>query len=238
MQKIVLILCLALGSFAYAQIRPLPTRITVIPVVKKKYKNLVFNGRIYEAPGKLRNALDFMVDPNVASEFDISKFSAKTQEHFKEFMAEVAVKKDDFKARHFKSLLKDLGKEVAVGDIDALIFSMMQEAAREAREDLKIALEEMKDTHKKKDEARKALTRLKSAKAYCTRNNCQVMSVRDLSDKELQVKNQLDSLSEIGEMESMRMQMAMDRLSKMMSTLSNLLKKASETASGITQNLK
>ena len=63
-----LILCLALGSFPYAQIRPLPTRITVIPVVKKKYKNLVFNVRIYEAPGKLRNALDFMVDPNVAYE--------------------------------------------------------------------------------------------------------------------------------------------------------------------------
>ena len=32
--------------------------------------------------------------------------------------------------------------------------------------------------------------------------------------------------------------MAMDRLSKLMSTLSNLLKKASETAQGITQNIK
>ena len=52
------------------------------------------------------------------------------------------------------------------------------------------------------------------------------------------VKNKLDSLSEMGEMESLRLQMAMDRLSKLMSTLSNLLKKASDTASGITQNLK
>jgi hypothetical protein len=48
----------------------------------------------------------------------------------------------------------------------------------------------------------------------------------------------LDSMSEMGETESLRLQMAMDRMSKMMSTLSNLLKKAAETASDITQNLK
>ncbi len=52
------------------------------------------------------------------------------------------------------------------------------------------------------------------------------------------MKNDLDKMSEMGEAESLKLQMAMDRLSKMMSTLSNLLKKASETASGITQNMK
>ncbi len=51
-------------------------------------------------------------------------------------------------------------------------------------------------------------------------------------------KSDLDSMSEMGEMESLRLQMAMDRMSKMMSTLSNLLKKISETAQSITQNLK
>ena len=51
-------------------------------------------------------------------------------------------------------------------------------------------------------------------------------------------KSDLDSMSEMGEMESLRLQMAMDRLSKMMSTLSNLLKKASETQEGIIQNIK
>ncbi len=53
-----------------------------------------------------------------------------------------------------------------------------------------------------------------------------------------EMKGRLDGMSEMGEMESLRLQMAMDRLSKMMTTLSNLLKKASETASGITQNIK
>ena len=52
------------------------------------------------------------------------------------------------------------------------------------------------------------------------------------------MKAKLDSLSEMGEMESLRLQMAMDRLSKLMSTLSNLLKKASDTAQGISQNIK
>jgi hypothetical protein len=51
-------------------------------------------------------------------------------------------------------------------------------------------------------------------------------------------KAKLDSMSEMGEMESLRLQMAMDRLSKLMSTLSNLLKKTSDTAQSITQNLK
>ena len=53
-----------------------------------------------------------------------------------------------------------------------------------------------------------------------------------------QMKADLDAMSELGETESLRLQMAMDRMSKMMSTLSNMLKKISCTASQITQNLK
>ena len=52
------------------------------------------------------------------------------------------------------------------------------------------------------------------------------------------MKSDLDSMSEMGEMESLRLQMAMDRMSKMMSTLSNLLKKISDAQNSITQNLK
>ena len=51
-------------------------------------------------------------------------------------------------------------------------------------------------------------------------------------------KGDLDSMSEMGEMESLRLQMAMDRMSKLMSTLSNMLKKISDTSNAITQNLK
>jgi hypothetical protein len=60
----------------------------------------------------------------------------------------------------------------------------------------------------------------------------------DLESARETVKTKLDSLSELGETESLRLQMAMDRMSKLMSALSNLLKKASDTASGVTQNIK
>lgn len=61
---------------------------------------------------------------------------------------------------------------------------------------------------------------------------CVLRAIRD------ELKNDLDSMSEMGEMESLRLQMAMDRLSKMMSTLSNVLKKISDTQSSIIGNLK
>ena len=66
----------------------------------------------------------------------------------------------------------------------------------------------------------------------------QVVSVRQLDTALDAIKSRLDSLSELGEMESLRLQMAMDRLSKMMTTLSNVMKKISDTDQAITQNLK
>jgi len=52
------------------------------------------------------------------------------------------------------------------------------------------------------------------------------------------LNTQLDTLSEMGEMESLRLQMAMDRVSKFMTMLSNILKKISDTDSAIVANLK
>ena len=48
----------------------------------------------------------------------------------------------------------------------------------------------------------------------------------------------LDDVNTRDEMQSLRLQMAMHRLSKLTSTLSNVLKKASDTAQNITQNIK
>lgn len=52
------------------------------------------------------------------------------------------------------------------------------------------------------------------------------------------LKNQRDSISQMGEMDSLQLQQAMDRMSKAMSTLSNIMKKSSETSQTIIQNLK
>jgi hypothetical protein len=48
----------------------------------------------------------------------------------------------------------------------------------------------------------------------------------------------LDSLGDLGQEQSMRLQMYMDRCTKFFETLSNLMKKISDTAEGIVANLK
>jgi hypothetical protein len=48
----------------------------------------------------------------------------------------------------------------------------------------------------------------------------------------------LDSMNEMSEMVSMRLQMAMDRRSKFVETLSNVLKKIADTQDAIVQNMK
>jgi hypothetical protein len=52
------------------------------------------------------------------------------------------------------------------------------------------------------------------------------------------IRTQLDALSELGEVEALELQMEMDRRSKFIETLSNIMKKISTTADGIVQNLK
>lgn len=61
---------------------------------------------------------------------------------------------------------------------------------------------------------------------------------KDIESAISAMKTDLDAMSEMGELESLRLQMAMDRMSKMMSTISNILKKISDTQQSITQNMK
>jgi hypothetical protein len=53
-----------------------------------------------------------------------------------------------------------------------------------------------------------------------------------------QITNVIPSLTELGETESLRLQMAMDRTSKLETTLSNLLNTEHHTEQDITRNLK
>ena len=174
----------------------------------------------------------------------------------------------------------DLGA-LADGDIMALAFIVMMEAAKSAREDLKSIMDGVKAIDAAKGALHTLMTKINRDVAA---NSCRGAEVRALDltrglggerayhkaevpcldpdapgdvriatvdlwpgkltkRAELEtilddIKGRLDSLSEMGEMESLRLQMAMDRMSKMMTTLSNLLKKISDTAQSITQNLK
>jgi hypothetical protein len=132
------------------------------------------------------------------------------------------------------------------GDIEATAFLVIMEAARSARDDLKAIMEQVKAINAAKQE----LCRLfeKKEKTHRARHSAldfesvlclmATLYAKHLDEEADELLAGLDSMSEMGEMESLRLQMAMDRMSKMMSTLSNLLKKISDTSSQITQNLK
>jgi putative addiction module CopG family antidote len=69
-------------------------------------------------------------------------------------------------------------------------------------------------------------------------HNGRITDISTLQSIRDDLKDKLDSLSEMGEMESLRLQMAMDRYSKFMSTLSNIMKRMSDTSQSIIQNMK
>lgn len=149
------------------------------------------------------------------------------------------------------------------GDIMALAFIVMMEAAKSAQEDLKTIMEGVNAINKKKEGWRRISDSVSQLAAKCAgvETGCTASSAdqrtidnllarkgegrvdglvagKDIDSAKETIKNKLDSLSEMGETESLRLQMAMDRLSKLMSTLSNVLKKSSDTASDITKNIK
>ena len=176
------------------------------------------------------------------------------------------------------------------GDIEALVSLVMIQAAKDAEQDLKITLEEMKKTNGEKQKIREAQENMEKNKNSITRpmldsfraivsprinttaviqnNNIAVKqtnrtqtiqpvnktntesikrintsenisaSATDIKQVKDDLKTKLDSMNEMSEMTSLRLQMMMDRRSKFISTLSNIMKKISQTQDTIVQNLK
>ena len=60
----------------------------------------------------------------------------------------------------------------------------------------------------------------------------------DITKVQDDLRKKMTSLNETSEMTSLRLQMSMDRRSKFISTLSNIMKKISDTQNSIIQNLK
>lgn len=144
-------------------------------------------------------------------------------------------------------------------DIEAMCFLVLMQAAKSAQEDLKAIMNKVQSINNQKKQIRDALATTQKRDIVISRvqldsftfllikkpvsTNTPASKTKPVSKMELDnlastLKNDLDSMSEMGEMESLRLQMIMERLSKMNSTLSNLLKKISNTTEQITQNLK
>lgn len=120
-------------------------------------------------------------------------------------------------------------------DIAALATIVMMEAAKSSRDDLKAVMDAVKATNDKKAAQRDAMRARTQA----------MQDVKDAKGAEDAKKNaqagaqvDKDSLSDMGEQDQLRLQMAMDRYSKAMATLSNLMQKNSDTSSAIIGNMK
>jgi len=121
-------------------------------------------------------------------------------------------------------------------DIEAVAFLVLMQAAKSAQEDVRAVMAQVKAIT-----AAKRRLREKSRPAVADELDYEAVFhvVATLYAKQLQAEMaELLEKSELSEMEQLRLQMAMDRLAKMMSTLSNILKKMADTAGQITQNLK
>lgn len=143
-------------------------------------------------------------------------------------------------------------------DIEALAFLVMMQAAKSAQEDLKAIMAKVKAINVQKAKQRELLSKMQqqrtmtaiqldsfkllqnrtlalqqgrnadSIKIVRSSGRNQQVSKADIDAMKDKLKSDLDSMSEMGEMESLRLQMAMDRMSKTMSTISNLLKRSAK----------
>ncbi|GLH74406.1 hypothetical protein GETHLI_29080 [Geothrix limicola] len=153
-------------------------------------------------------------------------------------------------------------------DIEAVAFIVLAQASKAAQDDLKSIMDGVKKIQQQKADLRGLVDQISGEHpeaqrpdAPCTSPLCGSVAARakelvgrlrgrvrpviqpvatygDLAALQTKLKDALDSESEMGETESLRLQMAMDRLSKLMSILSNLEKKLSDTSQGVIGNLK
>ncbi|MBI1961897.1 MAG: hypothetical protein HYS37_00850, partial [Candidatus Rokubacteria bacterium] len=79
---------------------------------------------------------------------------------------------------------------------------------------------------------------LARARARADLSTRDIATLADLRAVQDELKGKLDSLNEMSEMTSLRLQMMMDRRSKFISTLSSIMKRISDTQDTLVQNLK
>jgi hypothetical protein len=128
------------------------------------------------------------------------------------------------------------------GDIEAIAALVLMQASKGAQEDLKAIMAGVKAVHSAKAKQREMLRDKQRQRAApeILDPDAFVMAVATLQVNAMLAEVEADtgSVAEMGEMQQLRLQMAMDRLAKMMNTLSNLLKKMADTQASITGNMK
>ena len=128
------------------------------------------------------------------------------------------------------------------GDIQAMAFLVLMQASKSAQEDLKAIMAGVKAVNGAKAKQREllGLKQKQDAQADALDADSFVIALASLQVDALVAETEadIDSMSAMGEMQQIRLQMAMDRRAKMLSALCNIMKKIADTQSNITGNLK
>ena len=115
-------------------------------------------------------------------------------------------------------------------DILELVFIVLMQATEDADADLRLIMEEVKQRNQRLCRWRELLAKLETHRASGDGELLRSASAV--------IAGQVDSFSDMAEQMQLRLQMAMDRRSKFIDALSNLMKKQSDTANALVSNLK
>lgn len=124
--------------------------------------------------------------------------------------------------------------QLSDGDIMAMALLAMTQSAKSAREDLKAIMDGVRSVSEQKAELRRVLgnKRDDSALAIDPDLLLRLVATAQVDDIALAVSDDLS------DMQSLRLQMHMDRVAKMMAMLSNLMKKLADTQQTLVDNIK
>lgn len=132
-------------------------------------------------------------------------------------------------------------------DIEAIAFLVMMQSAKSAQEDLKSLMGEVKKINEAKAGQRQKTSELKQSTVkmktqarneYQKTDSLKPLKVAAVVKQTTELKDKKDSMSELSEEQQLKMQIIMDRRSKTIQTISNMLKKVSDNEQSIIQNLK
>jgi Tfp pilus assembly protein PilP len=124
------------------------------------------------------------------------------------------------------------------GDIMAIAFLVMMEAARSAQEDLKAIMAQVKSANAAKARQRAALQQAADAKPSPYAATSTIAATRPSAAPREALTSGRSAGSDLSQMDQLRLQRAMERHARAVQTLSNILKALADTQSAIISNLK
>lgn len=123
-------------------------------------------------------------------------------------------------------------------EIESLTSGLAIQALQDLARDLEQHMVEVKAMTAAKQKLRELIIKVGQEASHAATEPQRPAALRELDTLADDLKERLDSLNELSEMTSLRLQMMMDQRSKIISTLSNILKKISTTQDAVVRNLK